>query len=332
MRRLSRLLSSVTIVAAVACTNAGQSLSVPAIGTGTLAVDVYFDRDNSLTLTSADTVFAGVRVALLVPGGNDTVRTVTTNEHGIAIFDSLRLGSYRLVVDRHALGDTVGVVAGDTGTVRLINQPDSVNSVHLIRLGYTEVSLAQMRTMPVGRRVFVRGKVTVPLQVFRDTSTFITDTSGSIRILSTRTLPGQTGNNYGDSVLVLGTTGRAQGQAVLLNGLVRTVAFGISPIPLVISAADARTARNGSLDAVLVQISNVVISDTASSNPDFLVKVTDPADTTHTPTTILVDQLLNAPHSYFRIGASITVKGVLVPLGDGTWVIKPRGGSDLIIN
>jgi hypothetical protein len=45
-----------------------------------------------------------------------------------------------------------------------------------------------------------------------------------------------------------------------------------------------------------------------------------------------VDQLLNAPHSFFPIGASITVTGVLVPLGNGTWAIKPRGANDLIIN
>ena len=332
MRRYPGLLTAIAAAALSACANAGESLSVPAVGTGTLAVDVYFDRDNSLSFTTADTVFAGVRVALLIPGGTDTARTATTNAAGVAVFDSLRLGSYRLVVDRHALGDTVGVVAGDTGAVRLINQPDSVTSIHLIRLGYTEVSLAQSRRLPAGRRVFVRGKVSVPLQIFRDTSTFITDTSGSLRVLDARPLPGQVGNNIGDSVLVLGTTGQAQGQGVLLNGSVRTVAHGLAPIPLVVSAADARTARSGALDAVLVQVSGAVISDTASANQDFQVKVTDPADTTNTPTTILVDQLLNAPHSFFPIGAHITVKGVLVPVGDGTWVIKPRAAFDLVIN
>jgi hypothetical protein len=237
-----------------------------------------------------------------------------------------------VVIDRHALGDSVGVIAGDTGTVRISAQTDSATAVRIVRAGYAEVSLAQLRLLPAGRKVYVRGKVTVPLQTFRDTSTFIADTSGAIRIVSSHTPAGQAGNNLGDSVLVLGTTAVAQGEPVLLNGLVRTVALGVPPIPLVISSADARTARNGALDAALVQVTSLVISDTVAANPDFLVKLTDPADSTNTPITILVDQLLGAPHSFFPIGSSITVKGVLVPLADGTWVIKPRGASDLIIN
>lgn len=332
MRRFSSFAGTLAIVAATACTNAGQSLTVPAIGQGALGVSVYFDRDNSLNRSPLDTVFAGVRLALLVPGGTDTIRRATTDSTGVAIFDSLPFGSYRLVVDRHALGDSVGVVAGDTGVVRLISQQDSSTSARIVRLGYSEVSLAQFRTLPAGKRVFVRGKVTVPLQTFRDTSMFLEDTSSSLRVVSAKALPGQVGNNYGDSVLVLGTTALAHGEPVMLGGLAFPISPGLLPVPLVITLRDALTARHDSLDAALVQVTNAVISDTASASPDFKVIIVDPVDSTAPPLTILVDGLLNAPHSYFPIGSRVTVTGVLVPVGDGTWLIKPRGGSDFVIN
>ena len=45
----------------------------------------------------------------------------------------------------------------------------------------------------------------------------------------------------------------------------------------------------------------------------------------------LFDQLLQAPAAIFTAGRTITVRGVLVPRGDGTWWIKPRNGSDLTL-
>ena len=249
----------------------------------------------------------------------------------MAVFDSVPIGSYRLVIDRHALADSVGVVAGDTGVVRLVAQTDSIQSSRIIRLGYTEVSLAAARLLPAGRRVLVRGKVVAPLQDFRDSSAFLVDTSGTLRVTDARPRFGGNGNNIGDSVLVLGTTGQQAGQAVLRDGLFLTYGPGLAPLPQVVTVAEALDAKAGTLDAALVQLSNVVIRDTVASGPDFIVKVADPA-TPDVTVNVLVDQLLSAPHTDFSPGRTGTFRGVLVPQGDGTWVVKPRGAPDIILN
>jgi hypothetical protein len=106
---------------------------------------------------------------------------------------------------------------------------------------------------------------------------------------------------------------------------------GLAPIPRITSVVDAITAKGGTLDATLIQLSNIVIRDTAVSGPDFAVKVADPADTA-TKLTVIIDQLLNAPHGFFLPGRTGVIRGVLVPVGDGTWVLKPRNGFDVILN
>lgn len=321
------LLSALAAIGA--CTNAGEIRTTTSLATGGIAVGFYLDRNGSGVFDAGDTVFAGGRIALLLASGTDTLRVATANAQGVAVFDTVPIGTYRVVVDRHALGDSIGVVAGDTGTIRVA--ADSLSGSRVIRLGFTEVSIAQARTLPAGKRVFIRGKVVSPLQAFRDSSAFIADTSGAIRITSAVPRTGGGGNNPGDSVLVLGTTGKAQGQGIVQHGVFFSLASGLSPLPQVVTVADARGARGGALDAIFVQLSNVVIVDTIPAAPDFIVKVADPSDSTST-VKVLIDQLLSAPHGAFPIGRTATLRGVLVPQGDGTWMLKPRGGGDIVIN
>ena len=319
------------LIAVAACTNAGETLTLPPLAVGAIGVGVFFDRDGSLTPTLLDTTVTGVRIALLAPTGQDTLRIATTNANGVATFDSVPIGSYRIVVDRRALADSVGVVAGDTGVVRLIASTDSIQSSRVIRLGYLEVSLAAARLLPAGRRVLVRGKVVAPLQDFRDSTAFLVDTSGALRVTDARPRFGGAGNNIGDSVLVLGTTAEQAGQAVLSGGLFLTYGPGLAPLPQLVTVPDAINAKGGTLDAALVQLTGIVIRDTVSSGPDFVVKVADPV-TPAVTVTVLIDQVLNAPRSIFPPGRTGTFRGVLVPQGDGTWVLKPRGPLDIILN
>ena len=331
MTRRSFSAPAVLLAGLVACSNAGAKLTLPNLASGGIAVGVYLDRNGTHALDKGDTVLAGVRLALLVPGGSDTLRTATTNDQGVATFDSLSIGTYRLVVDRLAAGDSIGTVAGDTGVVRLTGNPDSLARSRLIRLGFAELSIAEARTQPAGRRVLIHGKVVSPRQAFRDSSAFVLDTSGSIRITGAVGQPGSAGNNIGDSVLVLGTTGQEEGQGVLIGGLFTTISGGLAPLPKLLSVTAARTADGGAADAELVQLSNVVITDTISATPDFILKVADPG-TPDVTITVLLDQLLNAPRSLFPPGRTGTFRGVLIPVGDGTWILKPRGALDIILN
>jgi hypothetical protein len=328
MMRRSRRAALTAIAALMACTNAGEKLTSATLPNGAVPVTVYFDRDDSHSFTSLDTAFAGVRLTLLAPGGTDTLRSLTTDGLGRGLFDTLPVGTYHVIVDRHALGDSVGTVAGDT-TFRVT--VDSLHPALLIRLGYTEVNLRQARALPPGQRVAVRAIVTSPLQAFRDSTAFLVDSSGTLRITGARPRVGN-GNNIGDSVVVFGTSGASLGQNVLTNGLFAgTITAGVAPLPTIVSVVDANSAQGGALDAAFVQITSFVIRDTVAQGTDFVVHIVDPADTS-VKTTVLIDQLLSLPHSAFFPGRTGTVRGVLVPVGDGTWVLKPRSGFDITLN
>lgn len=326
-----RITTCLLVVLAMAgCDNAGRDLVLPPLPQGAIGVGFYFDRDGSGTQTSGDTVFAGARVSLLVAAGTDTIRTAVSGSNGVAVFDSVPVGTYRVVVDRRALGDSVGVVVGDTGTIVVTAAPGGNTGARVIRIGYREVTVAEARQLAAGMRVYVRGIVQAPLQVYRDSSTFLASGGAYIRMPGSQPRPGRTGNNPGDSVLVLGTTAQRDGQPVIVSGLIGSIGVSAAPVPVVVTIAEARTARNGMLDAALVSVVGAVIVDTVASGPDLLVRIGLATDTTVT-TDVIIDSIQNAPRTIFRPGLPITVRGVLVPRGNGTWVLKPRGGGDVTI-
>jgi hypothetical protein len=326
MLRLAALTALIT-----GCSNAGEDLTLPPLRDGGIVVGLYLDRDGNGTFTPLDTVFRGVRVALLAAGGVDTIQVVISDSTGTALFTPLPIGSYRVVVDRAALGDSIGTVVGDSGTIRLLARNDSLGASLLVRLSYDEVTIAEARALPAGRRVMIRGIVLSPLQAFRDASMFLRDGTGTLRITAATHRPGRTGNNFGDSVAVLGTTGTSLGQPVLVGGLVSSLGQGTVVTPTAVSVAELRTARGGLLDAAFVLVTGAKITDTATVASDFRVGFLDAADSA-SRAAALFDSVLQAPPLLFVEGRSITVRGMLVPRGDGTWWIKPRTGSDVTIS
>ncbi|HET9132897.1 MAG TPA: hypothetical protein VFN90_01210 [Gemmatimonadales bacterium] len=320
MRRTIPLLALATL-AITACENAGESLTYPALGTGEIAVGVILDRDASLSTTQGDTIVRGVRIALLPALGRDTLQIAVSDSQGVARFRDVPIGTYRIRIDREALGDTLPVVAGDTGTIRILALPDSAGAARSVRVGYQEVTLAEARTLPPGRRVVLRGTVLSALQFFRDSSTYLSGPGGSyLRVTGATHRPGRTGNNLGDSVLVLGTSGTDNGQPVLRGGLVLTLGQKLTPIPLAISIAQAITADGGRLDAALVEVPEATITDTVTVTPDFRVRVAAGTDTLM----VLLDQLLTVQRNQFAPGRRFSGRGVLVPDGAGRWFLKPR--------
>ena len=315
---------------AAACSNPGEKMTLPVLGTGTIVVQVYFDGDGTQNFTSADSLFQGAHVSLLAAGGSDTVRVATSDVRGLVTFESVPLGSWRVSVDRRALNDSVGVVVGDTGILRILARGDSNIAARQVRFGYREVTIAEARALAPGRRVLIRGTVVSALQYFRDSSAFVSDPTGWIRITSARHRPGRTGNNIGDSVLVLGTSGVDRGQPVLIAGLFSSLGTRPTPLAIPTTVVEARNARSGALDAALIQITLAKITDTLTTGPDFLLRIADPADL-GTTTDVVVDSLLGIPRSGWRPGFGITVRGVLVPKGDGTWILKPRVGTDITL-
>jgi hypothetical protein len=308
------------------CSNAGDDLGLSVQPTGIVSVLVYLDRDGSHTPTTPDTLFAGARVALLLGGSQDTVRTAASAATGIAQFDAVPVGQYRVAIAPSTLGDSLQVAAIDSTNIRL--SAGDPNRQVVVRLGYPEVSIRAARALPPGRRVLLRGIILAGVQSFRDTTSHLADTSGQIRLTRVSLRGGILGNNPGDSASVIGTTSTRAGQPTLDLSVITRLSGGPAPIPSDLSTATAAGANGGALDAALVRIIRAVIADTMTVAPDFILHVSDGTGTL----TVVIDPTLQVPKSVFSPGFFLTARGVLVPNGGGGWSLKPRiggGGGDI---
>lgn len=309
------------------CENAGLGLGASIDATNAVSVGVYLDRDGSRTLTTPlDTVYTNARVALLVLGATDTFRVATTNAIGIARFDRVPLGQYKIAIDPRTIGDSIQVQAIDSTNIR-IKVGDTL-TFSLARLGYPEVTIRQVRNSPTGRRVFMRGVVLAGVQSFRDTTSHVSDSSGQLRLTRVALRGGLVGNVPGDSVSILGVISTRAGQPVLDQAILARFGARPAPIPIAVGTGPAGTANNGALDAALVQVTGAIISDTLTVAPDFEVKASDGSGVLR----ILLDGNINFQRSNFRPNRSVNVRGVLVPTGAGAWSLKPRDVNDVVFN
>ncbi len=323
---VSRRLAVLALGLLASCENAGSTLGFAPLATGTIGVLVYLDRDGSRTPSPFDTVFAKARVSLRGPSGTAVVQTTLTDADGIARFPLLPLGQYRVVVDSASIGDSVFVARIDSASVQ-ISATDTVDQA-IVRLAFPEFSLRQARSLPVGRKVFVRGILLSNIQSFRDTTVHLADSSGYLRLTRSSLLGSGVGTSLGDSVAVIGVTSTRNGQPTLDLARIARLAQRPPPVPLPVATNVGATADFGRLDAALVQVTAAVIGDTASLAPDFKVTVSDGTGALD----LILDATLNVPRTVFRPGRSMNIRGVLVPNGSGGWVLKARDPGDLVFN
>lgn len=310
------------LLAALGCSNAGENFSFGGGSNGAVGVFVFLDRDGSLDAGPADTVLAGIRLALLVPGTTDTLFRATTDATGNALFSSLPLGDYTLVVDTNTVGDSVEVQLIDSANVVLRN--NALGRQMFVRIGFPSATVTEARALPPDTRVFVKGSLLTVLDVFADTTAHIRDGGAAIRLINARNagpppLPG-------DSVRVLGTTATRAGQPVLDEAQVTAFQGGPPPTPVNLTTLQANTAQGAARDADLIQLSNAIIQgDTATVGGDYTFSVDDGSGTVK----VVLDQDVVFPLAQFTPGKTLNGRGVLVPTGTGTWVFKPRVNADV---
>lgn len=322
--RLLRILLA-GLPALAACDNAGVDLGLPAEPTNTVGVALYLDRDGSKGLSAQDTVYPGARVALLQRVSRDTVQTAVSTGRGLAYFTGVKAGEYSVAVVPASLGDSVEVARVDTADFVVRVRPDTLGV--LVRLGYPELTVRQARAAAPNRRVFVRGVILAGVQAFRDTTSYVADSSGQIRLTNVILRGGLAGNNPGDSVTVLGLTGARAGQPILDRAIVARIGARPAPLPVIVTTAAAGTAGGGGLDAALVQVIGAPIIDSATVAPDFKVTLDDGSG----PVVLLLDANINVPRTAFIPGKHVTARGVLVPDGKGAWFLKPRDLGDIAV-
>jgi hypothetical protein len=319
--------SLVGLLAVLGCSNAGGDLGFEPLGSGTVAAFFYVDRDGDLAPSGgADTAFAGVRLGLVVAGTTDTAFSATTDALGNVVFSNVPFGDYRFVVDTASVADSFEVQAIDSGNVRL--RGNTSQWLVQVRLGFPALTIAEARIAAAGLKVFVSGQVLSGSAIFGDTTAHIADAGVAIRL--TNATSGGITAQQGDSVRVSGTVSIRAGQPVLDNAImsVYRVSFG-APVAFVpVSTLLASNADTTALDAALVGISAAIITDTATVGADLHVGVDDGTGRV----VMVLDDDSNFQLALFGIGDSVAAKGLLVPTGAGTWVLKPRNQADVTIN
>ncbi|MBK6781310.1 MAG: hypothetical protein IPI92_07730 [Gemmatimonadetes bacterium] len=320
------LLFATSLLAGAACGNSGEGLGIALPGSRSLVAQLFVDRDFNGVLTQADTVVAGIRVFLLVAGTQvDTVAVDTTDANGAIGFDALTPGRYAVSVDSTAaLGDSLHSFL--TPATVLVAASGSAPLV-AIRLGYPTDDVAGVRASAVGRRVVTSGTVLAGAQSFGDTSAYLRDAGGALRLTNAQVTVG----NFvapGDSVRVLGTVALRDGQPVLdIARIVLLQPGTTSPSADTVTTSEAAAALAGARDADLVRIQASSVTDSATAGADYTVTVDDGSG----PLVVVIDSVQGIPPTAVVPGDSLRVNGVLVPTGTGSWRLKPRVQADLTV-
>jgi len=312
------------LLVATACNNAGSDLGVGPPPLNSVNVATFLDRDGSGTLGEADTSYAGVRLILRSSGGGEPVQTITTDAQGRGRYE-VPVGTYAVSVDLASLGDTLLVAAVTPATLRIRFDQGILDLT--VRLAYPELPMQEARQGSPGRRVLVRGLVLAGVQSYRDTTSYVQDPTARLRITRVSLRGGLTGNNPGDSVVVLGTISSRAGQPTLDQAIITLLGLRPAPIPFPLTTAAGATANGGVLDAGLVQVTAALITEATLVAPDLRVVVDDGSG----PLTMILDSQGGFNQAAFIPGRLLTARGILVPDGTGEWQLKPRGGGDVTV-
>lgn len=321
LRNATRLL---TLAALAACGNAGADRTVGITATGSVRGAMFLDANGSGTRDAGDLAAVGVRVALVTPLRRDTLRRATTDANGDFDLGAVPVGSYEVVLDPASVGDSVEVQGVDG--VQLTLAPDQALEL-TGRLAYPRRTALQLRSDPLGRRVFLEGVALHGYGTYSDTLLHVTDTTGALR--AARVRPSVV--SAGDSVRLRGRIAERDGQRVLDDVTVFILGGALLPTSPVVTTQQAANASAGALDAAIVRLFDVPIIDTATVLGSLRLEVNDGSG----PLTVVLDRVADAAFrppflaGQWDAGERFDFVGVLVPLAPGTWALRPRNAFDL---
>jgi len=322
-RRTVLVMGALSLVAFTACSNAGEDRVLSIEASGVVAGFVYFDTDGGREPDGGDKGLAGVEVYLIARGTIDTVGSETTDADGAYSISLVPAGRYRIAVDTSSFADSAEVVRIDTADVDV--GPNDSLTVY-IAVSFPLVTIAEVRAAPVGEKFFVDAVALTGIGGFGDTTMHIADTSGALRLTNVQRFP--QGVFSGDTVRMVGTRQTRLGQPTLDRARVVVVlSFQGVADPVTTASGVAATADGGALDAALVKVLGLVITDTATVDGDYTFDADDGTGVLR----LILEQDLAIDKSAFLPDTTLDATGVLVPDGLGSWVLKPRGQSDLVI-
>lgn len=314
------------LVLALGCENSGADRIVNVGARGVVKGLVYFDANGSRSFElGVDGFQPGVQVFIFPSGSRDTVARATSDLNGNYRVAGLPVGDYVVVVDSGTAGDTARIVRVDLDTFTL---PPFDSVTTLIGVSYPAATIAELRQLPSGRKVFVTGVALSSQATYGDSTLHLSDETGAVR--ATR-VPFSLVLVPGDSVRLLGTRAVRDGQPTLDNVGIFFLGLGGGRVPELVTTGDADTAAGGALDAALVKVSDAVVTDTVTEDrptpfPDDYVLTLD--DGTG-PVDLVFDGDAGFGFQGCALGITVTATGVLVPTGVGRWRLKPRVLADI---
>jgi hypothetical protein len=284
---------------------------------------VFLFRDNNLNgLDNADTPLRAQKLFVRRVGVPSDFDEVTTDSLGFVHTVPLGIGQYQVELSPDILGDSLEVLGG-TAPFSLI-AGDTV--LVAVRVAFPSVSIDSARTLPIGKKVWVRGTTLHNAGIFGDTTLHVADSVAAIRITDVLV-----NINAGNAVQVLGTRQERNGQPVhVYNSAIATGNVAI-PRATALNTGQAANANGGESDAALVEIRNAAISDTAFAPFGKRLTIDDGSG----PLEVFVHNSLGLSQNDRRAlapGISFDFTGVLVPSAttQNVWVLKPRTRNDIV--
>ena len=247
------------------------------------------------------------------------VASTLSGAAGSYLIPFVPVGSYDIAVDSASLGDSLRVERVEPGEVVLGGSDTAIVQVALDR---KVVTVAAARATP-GRRLAVEGVLLNGWATFGDSSVHLSDATGAIRALR---LPGLN-LAAGDSVRLVGTTGTEHGQPVLEDPVVTALGRSRIPSPTPTTTGVAARAADGRLDAALVRVTSARVIDARSTAAgNFTLRVDDGSgllDVVIEPEAGVTSEVPITP------GVTVSVTGLLSPIREGAWRLRPRNAVDL---
>lgn len=308
------------LLALAACDSVPEPLAVG--GTGRIAGVAFLDRNGSGALDTGDRPYRSLSISLTDWGSGRVEATTSTDSTGAYSFRDVPVGRYRVHVDAAQLGDSVAVTIG-LDSVVTVAVSDSLAPQVRLALAYPTRSIAAIRALPAGKPVLFIARVA---GVVGDTA-FLWDGNRAIRapgsILSAPVAPGTLD---GDSVRVVGRTGRASGQPTVDSATIIPLSALAAATPAGESSHDAAGAAAGAYDAAAVRVDSATVLDTVSVGGVSFLRVDDGSG----PLDVRLGVGVRFGFTSFLPGIVLHAAGVLLPSGDaGRWVLVPRALADL---
>lgn len=310
----------------VACGDGGADRAAGVTATGDVAGLIFFDEDGSGVFDGADVPFAGARIRFVTTVARDTVVRVVAGPTGLFHVARVPVGVYEVVVDPASIGDSLEVVGSH---VVALGPGDSVTVEAPV--GYPHRAAIQVRSLPIGTRLFVSAVALHGRSEFSDTIFHMVDTSGAIRV--TRIRPSAVPVSAGDSVRVRGRVAERDGQRVIDDATLVLLAQTIIPPIGTVTTGVAATADGGALDAHLVRIEDAAVVDTVTVLGNLTVRVNDGSGLLTVVLDRAADAAFRPPLAVGSLAAGVryNISGILVPTGTGAWRLRPRSLFDLTV-